>query len=224
MATTYNLREVIKTAMACVAVHGFTSIPKAAASGAMSTCDRVKNQFGKIPDASIDTSTIPDSKVNDVIDFFKNHTGSPKSAFVEVVQKICKKQGPIPETSLPYVVASPHVYSRVLEERQKDAAAEAINTTIDYIGTIGASGEFFVKLIEHRWIASLKCTLYTVHDRSGNIGVFFDKKTAEELGIHLNECFLMKAFVKRQEVSRYTKKKETVFNRVKIVQNVGKKS
>ena len=62
------------------------------------------------------------------------------------------------------------------------------------------------------------CYIYKVKDRKGNLGVFF---SSDGDLASVDDCFLAKMTPKRQSVSDYHGGKETVFNRVKVLQNVG---
>ena len=86
------------------------------------------------------------------------------------------------------------------------------------MGKIKKRADFFVKLVGKNYSDNVGCYIYKVKDRKGNLGVFFssDGDLAK-----VDDCFLAKMTPKRQGVSDYHGGKETVFNRVKVLQNVG---
>ena len=102
-------------------------------------------------------------------------------------------------------------------EKNKEVAKEAASTS-EYMGSVKKRAEFFVKLVDKKYSDSIGCYIYNVKDQKGNLGVFFssDADLAK-----LEDCFLAKMTPKRHSVNNYHGGKETVFNRVKVVQNVG---
>ncbi len=91
----------------------------------------------------------------------------------------------------------------------------------DYIGEIGERAEFFVKLVEHIYSNKADYNIYRLQDRSGNLGLFFSNLSPEELKVEVGDCMMIKMTPKRQDISNFHGGKETVFNRIKIVKNVG---
>jgi hypothetical protein len=102
-------------------------------------------------------------------------------------------------------------------EKNKEVAKEAASTS-QYIGSLKRRAEFFVKLIRKDCSVRGGFYIYNIMDRTGNLGVFFSSD-ADLAGI--GECFLAKMTPKSHHYSNYHGGKETVFNRVKVVQNVG---
>jgi hypothetical protein len=107
---------------------------------------------------------------------------------------------------------------RAAGREMKMAEAKESASTSEYMGSVKTRAEFFVKLIGKTYSDNAGCYIYKVKDRKGNLGVFFssDSSMAE-----VNECFLAKMTPKRHSVSDFHGGKETVFKRVKVVQNVG---
>ena len=105
-----------------------------------------------------------------------------------------------------------------LREAKKAEAKEAASTS-DFIGKLKKRAEFFVKLVGKNYSNNVGCYIYKIKDRKGNLGVFFssDSDLAE-----VDDCFLAKMTPKHHGVNNYHGGKETVFNRVVVVQNVGK--
>ena len=95
-----------------------------------------------------------------------------------------------------------------------------------YMGKEKTRGEFFVKLV--RMFNSKgtfgSFTVFKVENRVGATGVFFiasDKIVPQFNNLHIGDCFAMTAFVKEHTDSKFGK--ETKFNRVKILEIIGKK-
>ena len=102
-------------------------------------------------------------------------------------------------------------------EANRAEATESASSS-EYMGSVKKRAEFFVKLIGKKYSDNVGCYIYNVRDRKGNLGVFFsnDSSLAD-----INECFLAKMTSKRHSVNVYHGGKETVFNRIKVVENVG---
>jgi hypothetical protein len=102
-------------------------------------------------------------------------------------------------------------------EANRAEATESASSS-EYMGSVKKRAEFFVKLIGKKYSDNIGCYIYNVRDRKGNLGVFFsnDSSLAD-----INECFLAKMTPKRHSVNVYHGGKETVFNRIKVVENVG---
>ena len=63
-------------------------------------------------------------------------------------------------------------------------------------------------------------------DQKGNLGVIFGNELEDADGrvVVDGDCFLARMTPKRHSISEYHRGKETIFNRVKILQNVGTKT
>jgi hypothetical protein len=113
------------------------------------------------------------------------------------------------------------------EEFKKKARAVAEEKGFlskEYIGKIKKRGDFFVKLLKVNYNDKLGCHIYNVKDRKGNLGLFFSNDSPSDLGLALEDCFLARMTPKRHSVSNYHGGKETVFNRIKVLENVGSPS
>jgi len=120
------------------------------------------------------------------------------------------------------------VFETMAREEFKKKAREVAETqgdlSKDYIGEIKKRGDFFVKLLKVNYNHNLGCHIYNVKDRKGNLGLFFSSDSPGDLGLNVEDCFLARMTPKRHSVSNYHGGKETVFNRVKVLQNVGSPS
>jgi len=110
---------------------------------------------------------------------------------------------------------------RAANREVKKAEAKESASTSEYMGSVKKRAEFFVKLIGKTYSDNVGCYIYKIKDRKGNLGVFFSSDSAVA---EVNECFLAKMTPKRHSINDYHGGKETVFNRVKVVENVGKPS
>jgi hypothetical protein len=113
------------------------------------------------------------------------------------------------------------------EEFKKKARGKAEDEGMlskEYIGEIKKRGDFFVKLLRVNYNDNLGCHIYNVKDRKGNLGLFFSSDSPGDLGLSVEDCFLARMTPKRHSVSNYHGGKETVFNRIKVLQNVGSPS
>ena len=119
-----------------------------------------------------------------------------------------------------------------LEESQKRKNSE-------FLGELRKRGEFFVKLLQIKRPGQPhmdthgspyygpdtnsilgEAPVYQIVDRKGNYGYFFSKL---DLNITAGDCFLMRATPASHYVSKFYGNKETRFNRVQLLQNVGPK-
>ena len=89
-----------------------------------------------------------------------------------------------------------------------------------WLGTLDKRDEFFVKLLKVSFIENYGSYIYQVITREGNVGNFWSNK---ELQLCQNDCFLMKATPKQHNLNKYSQNKETKFNRVKVIENMGTK-
>jgi hypothetical protein len=110
------------------------------------------------------------------------------------------------------------------EEIKKKARGKAEDEGMlskEYIGEIKKRDDFFVKLLKVNYNSTTGCHIYNVKDRKGNLGSFFSNSDPKDMGLTVEDCFLARMTPKRHAVSSYHGGKETQFNRVKVLQNVG---
>jgi len=110
------------------------------------------------------------------------------------------------------------------KKKARQVAEEKGLLSKEYIGEIKKRGDFFVKLLRVNYNNNLGCHIYNVKDRKGNLGLFFSSDSPADLGLALEDCFLARMTPKRHSVSNYHGGKETVFNRIKVLENVGSPS
>ena len=94
--------------------------------------------------------------------------------------------------------------------------AKPKETTSSHIGTVGKSGEWFVKLVKYRRLDN-GSNQYSVVNRVGDEGIFYSNHIFD---LDIEDCFLFQGTVKKHDVWRGVN--TTHWNRVKIKENVGK--
>jgi hypothetical protein len=129
--------------------------------------------------------------------------------------------GMITKSDFGFVACVWATMEREVNWKKKQEEIKVASANSDYIGSLKKRAEFFVKLVGKKYSDNVGCYIYNVKDRRGNLGVFFssDSDLAE-----VNDCFLAKMTPKRHSVNNYHGGKETVFNRVKVLDNVGRAS
>jgi hypothetical protein len=106
----------------------------------------------------------------------------------------------------------PQVYQRKLDADAWTIREAELADASEYVGGLNRRSEFTV-VIEHiRSIPSTSSWLYTCSEGDKNIFKFFSTSNVGEVG----QTIKLSAYVKAQEVSKYSGGKETMVNRVKI--------
>ena len=126
--------------------------------------------------------------------------------------------GMITKSDFGFVACVWATMEREVNWKKKQDDLKAASADSEYIGKLKKRAEFFVKLTGKKYSDYSGCYIYNIKDRKGNLGVFFSSDS--ELA-KVNDCFLAKMTPKRHSVSEYHGGKETIFNRVVVVQNVG---
>jgi hypothetical protein len=94
----------------------------------------------------------------------------------------------------------------------------------EFIGTIGERGDFFVKMFSAKFIDRLNCWVYNFVTREGHYGAFFSNDDPAALSVSPGDCLLIKMTPKRHSENSFRGNKETVFNRPRVLQNIGTKN
>ena len=94
--------------------------------------------------------------------------------------------------------------------------AKPKETTSSHVGTVGESGERFVKLVKYRRLDN-GSNQYSVVNRVGDEGIFYSNHIFD---LDIEDCFLFQGTAKKQDVWRGVN--TTHWNYVKIKENVGK--
>jgi hypothetical protein len=139
------------------------------------------------------------------------------------------EESTIKPNSLGVWAALPQIYSRMKKHEAENKVAAEQGKNSDYIGNVGDRKEYFVKLTDKKFFQKIGmegCNIFFLIDRFGNVGLFYrNGDLTDEAGgaVNIGDCFLMKATIKDLRVSQFSGNKETVFNRVKILENKGQR-
>jgi len=129
------------------------------------------------------------------------------------------RTGDIKSNEVAILAAMFDVYKKEMARIEDQAKFKEAHKGSEFMGTLKKRGEFFVKLIEVVPVSNRGFKVNKVVDRTGNMGVIIcdiNASIAEK-----GECFLFKGTPVGQEISTYTGVKETRFNRIKVLNNVG---
>jgi hypothetical protein len=225
---TYPLELALEAAAAIIRTHGYISKKESATSGRQPTSVTLgiwlksPATTGPVIEAA-DTVVTQDAMnwLNALThkgptvsesDFDRSMRLLPQGGYRTVVS------GMITKSDFGFVACVYSTMERAEVREVKKAEAKEAASNSAYMGSIKKRAEFFVKLIGKKYSDNVGCYIYKVKDQKGNLGVFFssDADLAK-----VEDCFLAKMTPKRHSVNDYHGGKETVFNRVKVVQNVG---
>ena len=226
---TYPLELALEYAAGIIRTHGYTSKKEKAQSGKHST----SHTLGIWLTNSATPNTLPEDEVKaqeasawlnalthkgppaHESDFDRSMRLLPQGGYRNVAPSMIAK------SDFGFVACVYATMDRAAGREANRAEATESASSSEYMGSVKKRAEFFVKLIGKKYSDNIGCYIYNVRDRKGNLGVFFsnDSSLAD-----INECFLAKMTPKRHSVNVYHGGKETVFNRIKVVENVGKPS
>lgn len=152
-----------------------------------------------------------------IVDYFASIKEKRPSLtdFLVELYNIAKAKDKIPLNRVGYVVAMVPTYNKFVQD-------EEFLKNSEYVGVVGKRQNFFLKLIDKKYIRGAECYLYTFIDRRQNVvktWVTMDKEKAFNLNI--NDCVDLDAYVNKHEANKYNEVRETYINRVKIIENVG---
>ena len=227
---TYPLELALESAAAIIRTHGYISKKEAGTSGRQATSVTIGTWLNSpsstapvIEDA--DKTAAAEAMV--WLDALARSTGVSANSFdasmasltVGGYRKVAS--GMITKSDFGFVACVWATMEREVNWKKKQDDLKVASANSDYIGSLKKRADFFVKLVGKNYSDNVGCYIYKVKDRKGNLGVFFssDSDLAE-----VNDCFLAKMTPKRHSVNDYHGGKETVFNRVKVVENVGRPS
>jgi hypothetical protein len=159
-------------------------------------------------------------RILDTMPEYKNILALPDGAMYEVAVQTAKADEITPIT-FPYAVAMPNLYSKLKPQKPKalnplKSEAKIIKPG-EYMGALNQEDRFFVKLVrigDHD--PTRGGTQFVVHDRSGNIGFFYDKVDKLESKVWLGDCFAMHGTPSRQETAE-NGEKHTIFRSIKVL-------
>ena len=225
----YNLNTALLYAAAIIRKHGYISKKNAEMNGRVPTSKHMETWLkAPAPPNSDNILTEDQVKAADALAWLHNmgtHPGyESEGDFVRSMRKLIHggyhrvAAGNVTTSDFGFIAC---VWSTMEREKARETKKQEQITAAEkseFMGKVKQRAEFFVKLVERNYSDRMDCYIYKVKDRKGNLGVFFsnDDKVA-----NVNDCFLAKMTPKRHSVSSYHGGKETVFNRVKVLQNVG---
>lgn len=217
----FSLLDVIGRAIYQINIDGeFTGNSKSGFRGDnpgyKSTKDKVHGYFEREIRQQLDNKVLTEAQT--IVEYFKSVT-DPKTDFMTACVRIANKDdGQIPKNDIGYAVAMVPVYRSM----QKRSQFEEEYGNSDYVGVVGKRKNFFIKLLEKKYLQSHDSYIYTFVDRRKNVvktWVTMDKD--EEWNMKVNDCVDLDGFVRVHEANKYTKIRETYINRVKIIENKG---
>ena len=122
------------------------------------------------------------------------------------------------DTRLPIVASLPSVYKNNIKHDTWSETERELRKTSDYEGTLNKRSEFTGEIVMSRYMNRTHSMLVAVLTPNNNIVKFFYDlyrgKTKEDFAEGTNLTFT--AFVKKHEVSTFSKAKETFVNRVTL--------
>ena len=86
----------------------------------------------------------------------------------------------------------------------------------EYVGEQGSRGSFTVVVNDIRFVEKFGINLVTCIESDKNVVKFFFSNDPTSNGIEVGKTINITAFVKGQDVSKYSGVKETMVNRVKV--------
>lgn len=228
---TYPLELALEYAAGIIRTHGYTSKKENAQSGKHST----SHTLGVWLTNPATPNTLPEdaAKAKEAESWLltrrssansNRHHSYQESDFNISIRNLVNggyrgvAPGMITKSDFGFVACVYATMERASNSEAKRAEATESASSSEYMGSVKKRAEFFVKLIGKKYNDNVGCYIYNVKDRKGNLGIFFsgDSSLAD-----INECFLAKMTPKRHSVNVYHGGKETVFNRIKIIENVG---
>lgn len=226
---TYPLELALKYAAFIIRKHGYTSKKDAQITGGSSTSDILETWFTASAWGCDPRQSQEDlEKAQEALVWLQgkaNITGyASESDFDRSMRMLTiggyrnVAPGMITKSDFGFVACVYSTMDRAANREVKKAEAKESASASEYMGSVKKRAEFFVKLVQKTYSDNVGCYIYKVKDQKGNLGVFFSSDSAMA---EVNDCFLAKMTPKRHSVSDYHGGKETVFNRVKVVQNVG---
>lgn len=228
---TYSLKTALEASAAIIRTHGYISKKEAATSGRQPT----SVTLGIWLNSPATTAPVIDpadvAKAREAWIWLDAIATSPKTGretdFDMAMRNLLYggyrlvDAGLITKSDFGFVACVYATMDRAANREKKKEDAKAAASASEYIGKLKKRDEFFVKLVAVNYSQNVGCHIFKVMDRKGNLGVFFSSAGPDEMGVKVSECFLAKMTPKRHSVNDYHGGKETIFNRVKVVQNVG---
>jgi hypothetical protein len=211
----YSVVNVVSCALGVIENNGFVS-KKEATVDKPSTASIIQQQL-----LNLDASEFSEvyqgffAEAVELIEWAKeNLKGDFGRSTIEIINK-----GEITLPQVAFLATLPN-QKKIVDEREAVREEQAKETaSSEWFGTVRKRSEFFVKLVQKKYVPNYDSYIYNITTREGNLGSFFSKNDFE---LTAGDCFLMKATPKRHVVSSWHGGKETQFNRVVIKEIMGK--
>ena len=219
--------------------YGFVSKKEAVQKDIISTSDRVQQEMvgsgnstwnGPILEPTSDWIRLnaqgPDASTADaVVQWAQNVSVKPNDTFLQdavgTVRNSSMHFWQIPLAITLFETKKRFETAEVAQNKNYVAlVAEAAKS--EWMGVEKVRADFFVKLVGTKRCETRmgSAIINNLVDQNGNLGVVFSEQPIAQVG----DCFLMKATPKSHNISKFHGGKETMFNRIKILQNVGAKT
>lgn len=124
------------------------------------------------------------------------------------------KSGEVPTYDFGMVAALPKSYARAVERDAVEKQQRALSDDSNFIGVVGDTIDIRINVLRKNYITKLGCDVINAVDANNNLVVFFTGKG--EL-FENNNCYNIRARIKRHQISNQHSGKETVLNYVKVV-------
>jgi hypothetical protein len=213
--TKYSVVNVVTCAIGVIENNGFVS-KKEATVDKPSTASIIQQQLLNL-DASEFSEVYQGYFVEavELIEWAKeNLKGDFGRSTIEIINK-----GDITLPQVAFLATLPN-QKKIVDEREAAKEEQSKETSSsEWFGVVRKRSEFFVKLVQKKYVPNYDSYIYNIATREGNLGSFFSKNDFE---LTTGDCFLMKATPKRHVVSTWHGGKETQFNRVVIKEVMGK--
>jgi len=216
----FNLLEVIGRAIYQIDLDGgFTGNSQTGFRGDdpgyKSTKDKVIGYFEREVRQKLENKVLTEAMT--IREYFKKVTDARTDFMLNCVA-IANGEDEIPKSKLGFAVAMVPVYRA---QMTKNEMAETYANS-EYVGVVGKRKNFFIKLLEKKFLRSHDSYIYTFADRRANlIKTWVTPEKDQEWNMNVNDCIDLDGYVRRHEANKYTKIRETYINRVKIIENKG---
>ena len=226
---------VMIAAARAITNYGFVSKKEAAQQDIISTSDRVKQELlgpgnstwnGPILEPTSDWTACnaqgPDaSTAGAVVQWAQNVSVKPNDTFLQdAVGTVRSRSMQFWQIPLAVTLFETKKRFEAVGARERVGLGPEVAKS-EWMGVEKVRADFFVKLVGTKRCETRmgSAIINNLVDRDGNLGVVFSEQPIAQVG----DCFLMKATPKSHNISKFHGGKETMFNRIKILQNVGAK-
>lgn len=166
-------------------------------------------------DAKIDIQSEDKELANTIIEYLKGLSFKAfernLTSFEANVLKFVTSET-VGKDQLGIAASLPSVYQRKLDADGWTSREAELADTSEFVGEVGKRASFDLKIENVRFIAKTNSSLYSCSESDRNIVKFFSTVAVGNVGDNIK----ITGFVKSHDVSKYSKGKETMVNRVKL--------